>query len=605
MSIIITANRSKRIDSAINNHLSGKLSYAEAFTAAKGEGLLGYLRNYKNEQKHSAVEKQFLEVLEKKQVNTALAGISKLNQITEDRTDEEIHIAYQCTFSCVNFENSNIKVSLADLHVNSNNNLEITITSHNKATNIDTTTRQTISVLNEQTRHRILAEYKIFKHRQFGAGELDVQNAPEADRLINEYKENQTKYLYDAICFSGGGAKGIAYSGVLEALGEYRLKHVKSVSGASAGAITAAMVAAGIKPYELTEFIGTKNLKLDQTKLRQLIKDQLRAIIAKRLAEYQTINTSSLSEEQYKLIAAYSSSSVVKNDITFNDLNQLVQKFPLLGFKNLFINAHLVHSSPPKEIELSHKDCPDMPISLAAVSSAALPIFFEPINATEFFSPPSKEKLGIKMESVYLNDGGIISNIPYKYLLDSSCTNQLIIAFEENKSLYNRSLSTSEKIKNYLAKAPVYIYRRADIYELEKKVQEPFYLNTQAIKTTSFKQAAKQFVVLNHSIKEDFIKYDIKKQQTVNGKTPITNKARDKTILSQLKFRIYPMYYNGSPYQKKVLESIYQDGKKYFEYLNEETDPVNFNKCYEQFNVAVDKLLKDPEFRYNFFLARV
>gem|GEM_PF-3128625 len=50
-----------------------------------------------------------------------------------------------------------------------------------------------------------------------------------------------------AVVFQGGGAKGIAYSGVLEALGD-RDVEIARVAGSSAGAITAALVAAGL-PY--------------------------------------------------------------------------------------------------------------------------------------------------------------------------------------------------------------------------------------------------------------------------------------------------------------------------------------------------------------------
>src|SRR4051812_41645641 len=50
--------------------------------------------------------------------------------------------------------------------------------------------------------------------------------------------------------FEGGGAKGIAYAGALLALKERRC-WFHAVAGASAGAITAALVAAGLTPEEI------------------------------------------------------------------------------------------------------------------------------------------------------------------------------------------------------------------------------------------------------------------------------------------------------------------------------------------------------------------
>ena len=50
--------------------------------------------------------------------------------------------------------------------------------------------------------------------------------------------------------FEGGGAKGVLYAGALE--GTLRRKlWFKAVAGSSAGAITAAMIAAGMTPAEI------------------------------------------------------------------------------------------------------------------------------------------------------------------------------------------------------------------------------------------------------------------------------------------------------------------------------------------------------------------
>jgi predicted acylesterase/phospholipase RssA len=52
--------------------------------------------------------------------------------------------------------------------------------------------------------------------------------------------------------FEGGGAKGVLYAGALEGLLRRKL-WFKAVAGSSAGAITAAMIAAGMTPAEIRD----------------------------------------------------------------------------------------------------------------------------------------------------------------------------------------------------------------------------------------------------------------------------------------------------------------------------------------------------------------
>ncbi len=63
------------------------------------------------------------------------------------------------------------------------------------------------------------------------------------------------------LIFKGGGPKGIAYAGVLQAL-ENRalLKSVKRVAGTSAGAITAVLIALGYSPEEVKKLLFETNL---------------------------------------------------------------------------------------------------------------------------------------------------------------------------------------------------------------------------------------------------------------------------------------------------------------------------------------------------------
>jgi len=65
--------------------------------------------------------------------------------------------------------------------------------------------------------------------------------------------------------FEGGGAKGVAYAGALSAMAESQC-WFEAVAGASAGAITAALIAAGLAPDEIQ---AKTDLALSQVRTRR------------------------------------------------------------------------------------------------------------------------------------------------------------------------------------------------------------------------------------------------------------------------------------------------------------------------------------------------
>ena len=88
------------------------------------------------------------------------------------------------------------------------------------------------------------------------------------------------------IALSGGGARGIAHIGVLQALAEHHI-YPDCVSGASAGAIVGALYAAGQAPQDMLQFVKDSSLLklfkvgLPLNGLARLtyVRDQLKTII--------------------------------------------------------------------------------------------------------------------------------------------------------------------------------------------------------------------------------------------------------------------------------------------------------------------------------------
>lgn len=64
------------------------------------------------------------------------------------------------------------------------------------------------------------------------------------------------KHTYRNLVFKGGGVKGVAYAGALEALQAYTpLSGLQHIAGTSAGAITATLLAVGYTPEEITDIV--------------------------------------------------------------------------------------------------------------------------------------------------------------------------------------------------------------------------------------------------------------------------------------------------------------------------------------------------------------
>ena len=76
------------------------------------------------------------------------------------------------------------------------------------------------------------------------------------DSIIKEENKNT---IVKNLAFSGGGTKGLMYTGVYEALDETGvLKEVEEIAGSSAGALIATLIACGVEAKLLTSILRIK-----------------------------------------------------------------------------------------------------------------------------------------------------------------------------------------------------------------------------------------------------------------------------------------------------------------------------------------------------------
>jgi NTE family protein len=161
------------------------------------------------------------------------------------------------------------------------------------------------------------------------------------------------------IALSGGGARGFAHLGVLQALDELGIE-INEISGTSAGSIAAAFYASGYSPQKAVEAIGNTNLF---------------KIIWPAFSLSGLINMTK-SEEVFKKFFADDSFSKTKIPlkIVATNLNE--------GKKHVFSSGSLVK---------------------AMMASSCIPFIFDPVRIDD---------------QAYI-DGGIVNNLPSEVLRES------------------------------------------------------------------------------------------------------------------------------------------------------------------------------------------
>ncbi|WP_338724246.1 patatin-like phospholipase family protein [Pseudomonas tolaasii] len=266
------------------------------------------------------------------------------------------------------------------------------------------------------------------------------------------------------LVLSGGGAKGVAFPGAIKALEENNaLQGVQSVSGSSAGAISAALLASGMTAQAFTELsnnldlsslmdssnaltrwfqkAGSKignwlgkfsrhlqtattvlpRLGTEAEKLEELVRSQTRATVLARIAE-------SPSKADLPAVKAIADKLRAVGVVTFADLHTLSPHIPAI--KALNITGTGTFEGRSQLVVFNASLTPDMDVARAAHISAALPVVFKaPVEQGHGFQ--------VDGEKNAFQDGGLMLNTPVDGLYqrqfpDSplSRPEQLILTFE-------------------------------------------------------------------------------------------------------------------------------------------------------------------------------
>ncbi|KAL3832268.1 hypothetical protein ACJMK2_023928 [Sinanodonta woodiana] len=209
-------------------------------------------------------------------------------------------------------------------------------------------------------------------------GEFDQIDDASTKVDIEKYQ-----FPFENLIFEGGGNKGLAYCGaikVLEQLGV--MPQIKRYAGASAGAMTAALLAVGYNSDEIREFLS----------------QDLSKIFLDHSCGYLSLLPNLLSgfgwnpgRRIFKWFGEYLARKTGNPDYTFYELYQQKGKELCIVVTNLnMMNAEYCHP----------KTTPNMPIRVAVRMSMAIPGLFQATNQEEYG------------QQNYYVDGGVLCNYP-------------------------------------------------------------------------------------------------------------------------------------------------------------------------------------------------
>jgi exoenzyme U len=245
------------------------------------------------------------------------------------------------------------------------------------------------------------------------------------------------------LVLSGGGAKGIAFPGMVQALEEgKKLQGVKVISGSSAGAISATLLASGLgakafgelsNSVDLPSLLNSKDpvtawLQTISTQLGKLagrlpgaagnISQLLLTMLPRLQTEASPLEEMMRNESRKSLLAHIADmpretrpAEVMKiadrlsagGAPTFRDLEVLNRHIPAI--KQLNITGTGMFDGRPQLVVFNASLTPDMDIALAARISGSLPgLFKSPLEQGHGFQQVA--------ETTAFQDGGLLANTP-------------------------------------------------------------------------------------------------------------------------------------------------------------------------------------------------
>ena len=279
----------------------------------------------------------------------------------------------------------------------------------------------------------------------------------------------------------GGGVKGIAIVGALKALEEENI-HIEQVGGASAGALIAALHAAGYKASELRQMLTT----LDFASLLDPYWSRIYGLVVHR-GMHKGIKL-----RQWVDSVLQAKLPVHERVVRFVDLPKTLK----VVTTNLYNNQPIVFTT--SAAAWFERDAANMLVAEAVRASCSIPLFFTPLVADRQF----------------LVDGGVLANFPM-WLFQTSPHLTIGINLVPRGE---QPASSPRSLPAYISRVLANLMQAAELSTLVTHVDSIIHVPVPAIPLTQFSltsaekdemydsgfNAAKQFIVRNKARLEDY-----------------------------------------------------------------------------------------------------
>jgi NTE family protein len=183
----------------------------------------------------------------------------------------------------------------------------------------------------------------------------------------------------DSLVFSGGGAKGLAYAGVVDELGKRGiLTDIKRVAGASAGAIIAMVFGLGYNPGEIIKIIESTDFgKFLDCKggvdLNSVLQNPLKHPIGVAYLGERLIATGALCDG---LVAREFLAKLIED----KHLSRNINFKELYGLTGIELNIVCCDVSRKQTIIHNHKNSSKLQVLDAVHTSMSIPLIFKPVD---------------------------------------------------------------------------------------------------------------------------------------------------------------------------------------------------------------------------------
>jgi NTE family protein len=244
--------------------------------------------------------------------------------------------------------------------------------------------------------------------------------------------------LFDVV-FEGGGAKGSAFVGALTALAEHG-HTIRRLIGTSAGAITAATVAAGYSPAEIIALVTEKldgkprfatfmdrpvaSSFTDQDKDKSETMQALRTIRVPMFADREILNLLLGSPVYPQLFSFVECGGLFAGDAF---LAWITEKLAAKGIaatdtmktfftkKQVDLSVVTSDTTDGEMLVINHRTAPDVPLAWAVRMSMSIPFVWREVVWQEAWG----QYQGRRKAGNVMVDGGVLSNFPIRLIAES------------------------------------------------------------------------------------------------------------------------------------------------------------------------------------------